>query len=677
MTQAEQKSSLKSAIEKHKDFFYRAVIVLLFGLFAFQLWYHATRTSSTVDESPHILAGHRHWQCGDFGINPEHPPLLKLLATAPLNFQTLVEPPWDCGSKLTSKQESFLYGSKFISQNGVDAIVVPARLSAALMSLLLAALVFAAAWQMFGRWEALTALALLAFEPNLIAHGTLVTTDMALTATAFGAVFALYRFCQKPNVFRFILVGLAIGLMLAAKHSAVIFVPTLFVLLIAHTIFFRRKETSLPKQVLRQTAAFAGFFLNGLTLLWAFYGFRYQSIPGGGENPISIENYIRANVRRPEVADSFSAKLVASVNQTRIFPESYVVGLADVIAWGSRNAIIFDRNYPTGQWFYFPLAFIVKSSIALLLLLPLGLLFPFFNREKRREMMFLLVPPLLFLAVSLTSKLNIGVRHILPVYGFFIVASAVGAVRLGRRFYIFRYVLIALLLFHAMTAWRTAPNYIAFSNDFWGGTDNTYRVFRGPDVEWGQNMKLVSEYLARENVKDCWFGFFGMTELTRISQPCRLMTGSFPADVAEQPIDPTPPVIEGTILLSISTLPPRGGPEYLPIAQSEPIAQIGGSIFVYRGRFEIPLAAALSHAVRVEQLVRLNRFEEALADGRTAVELAPDDPRTHLACGIALARSGQTGEARREFETVVELAKSNPVFRNVEVRAEQELEKLK
>ena len=677
MTQAERKSSLKSAIQKHKEFLFASAVVLVFGFFVFQLWYHATRTSSTVDESPHILAGHRHWQCGDFGINPEHPPLLKMLATATLNFQTLVEPPWDCGSRLTSKQESFLYGTKFIIQNGVDAIVIPARLSAALMSLLLAALVFAAAWQMFGRWEAITALALLAFEPNLIAHGTLVTTDMALTATAFAAVFALYRFCQKPNAFRFILVGLAIGLMLAAKHSAVIIVPILFVLLIADALVFRRKETSLPKQVLRQTAAFAGFFLIGLILLWSFYGFRYYSIPGATSDSISVDNYIKGNSYfRPEITDSPSAKIIAGIQRTRIFPESYLLGLADIVASGTRNTIIFDRSYPTGQWFYFPLAFIVKSSIALLLLLPLGLLFPCFNREKRREMMFLLVPPLLFLAVSLTSKLNIGVRHILPVYGFFIVASAVGAVWLGRRFYIFRYVLIALLLFHAMSAWRTAPNYIAFSNDFWGGTNNTYRIFRGPDVEWGQNMKLISGYIARENVKDCWFGYYGMTELVRISQPCRLMTGSFPADVAEQPIEPTPPVIEGTVLLSTSALPPRGGAEYLPIAQSEPIAQIGGSIFVYRGRFEIPLVAALSHAVRVDQLVRLNRFEEAVADGQTAVELGANDPRTHLSLGIALARSGQKDEARREFETAIELAKPNPVFRNTEVRAQQELSRL-
>ncbi len=663
--------------EKSKSGLYAFSVLLLFGLFAFQLWYHATRTSSTVDESPHILAGHRHWQCGDFGINPEHPPLLKMLATAPLNFQTLVEPPWDCGSRLTSKQESFLFGTKFIVQNGVDAIVIPTRLSAALTSLLLAVLVFAAAWQMFGRWEALTALALLAFEPNLIANGSLVTTDMVLTATAFAAVYALYHFCQKPNVIRFCLVGLAFGLLLAAKHSAVIFVPILFALLIANVLLFCRNETRLPKQILRQTAAFAGFFLIGLILLWAFYGFRYYSIPGATSDTVSIENYIKAN--SPEIADSFSAKIVAGVQQTRIFPESYVFGLADIVAINSRgrSSNIFGRNYPTGQWFYFPLSFIVKSSVALLLLLPLGLLFPFFSAEKRREMMFLLVPPLVFFAVCLTSGINSGVRHILPVYGFFIVAAAVGAVWLSRRFYFFRYILIGLLIFHAATAFRVAPNYIAFANDFWGGTNNIYRVFGGdPNVDFGQNDKLVNEYLARENISDCWFAGWGTVELMRVSQPCRLMPGSFPLGGGEQLDEPLPPVIEGTILLSVTTLPPRGGAEYLPIAQSQPIAQIGGSIFVYRGRFEVPLAAALSHAIRADRLVRLNRFEEAVADGQTAVKLAPADSRAHLSLGVALARAGQKDEARREFETVIELAKSNPVFRNAEVRARQELSRL-
>jgi len=655
-----------------------ALSTLLFAAFAFQLWHHSVQTSATVDEMPHILAGHRYWQCGDFGINPEHPPLLKLLATAPLNFQTLIEPPWECGSRLTSKQESFLFGTKFIIQNGVDEIVIPTRLAAALMSLLLAALVFAAVWQMLGRWEAVTALALLAFEPNLVANGSLVTTDMAISFTAFAAVWALYRFRQKQNLFQFILVGLALGSMLAAKHSAVIFVPILFVLLIADVAISRWHEPSLPKQVVRQAAAFAGFLLIGLVVLWAFYGFRYHALPGATENTISIEDYIRENNNlRPEVADSSSAKIVAGMHRTRIFPESFVLGLADIIAGGTRNTWIFDRNYPTGQWFYFPLAFAVKSSVALLLLLPLGLLFPFINHEKRREVLFLLAPALLFFAVSLTSGLNIGVRHILPVYPFFIAAAAAGAVWAARKFYPFRYLLLALLLFHAATAARTAPNYIAFTNDFWGGTNNTYRIFRDANVDFGQNTKLVNEYLARENISDCWFASQGNVELTRVSQPCRLMPGSFPQSVTDQPSEPVPPVIEGTVLLTVLTLPPRGGPEYLPIAQSMPIAQIGGSIFVYRGRFEVPLAAALSHAERANQFVRLKRFEEAVADGRKAVELGAGDARTHLSLGVALARAGQKDEARHELGKAIESAQSNPeLFRNAEVRAQRELSRL-
>src|SRR5512134_1054066 len=102
---------------------YFAAVGCLFGLFTLQLWYHTSRTSVTIDEPVHILAGHRHWQCGDFGINPEHPPLLKLLAAAPLEYPALVEPPWECGSKLTSKFDSYTYGNSFLAANGVDGVV--------------------------------------------------------------------------------------------------------------------------------------------------------------------------------------------------------------------------------------------------------------------------------------------------------------------------------------------------------------------------------------------------------------------------------------------------------------------------------------------------------------------------------------------------------------------------
>ena len=657
-------------------FVFPALSAMLFVAFVLQLWSFAVGTSATVDEPAHILAGHRHWQCSDFGINPEHPPMLKMLATVPLEFRALNDPPWECGSRMTSKTDLFLHGTKFVVQNGVDSVVIPARFASALFAVALAILVFAAVYRMFGRWEALTALAILAFEPNLIANGALVTTDMTLTATAFAAVLAVYAYCRTPNWRRFLLAGLALGLLLAAKHSAVIFVPVLFGLMIVDALVYRRNASRLAGLLLRRTAAFAGIFLIGLFILWAFYGFRYRAIPAATAPVVSVDEYIAAN-GRPEIADSLSAKIVSGVSKTRIFPDSYMLGLADIVAYGNRNMYLFDRAYPTGRWFYFPVSFLVKSSVALLLLLPLGFAFLFFNPEKRREMMFLLAPPIIFFAAALTSGTNIGVRHILPVYPFFIAAAAVGAVFFSRKFPAFRYFVTALLLFHSVTTvFRVAPDYVPFVNDFWGGSDSAHKIYRDPNLDFGQNNKFVREYLERENIKDCWLAPHGNFELVAETQPCRLLPGSFGLNISDQIKEPVPPVIEGTVLLTAMIFPPRGGQEYQTIMQSEPIAVIGRGVFVYRGRFEIPTVAALSHVERVNQFIRFNRFEEALTDGQRAVELAPGDARSHIAFGQALLRAGRKDEARRESERAAEALRINPVLlRATEARALQELKR--
>ena len=648
---------------------------LLFAVFAFQLFFHAVRTSVTVDEPNHILAGHRHW-CGDFGANPEHPPLLKLLATAPLNFRELSEPPWECGSKYTSKFDTFSYGSTFLVENGIDSVVISTRLAAALMSLLLALLVFVAAWEMFGRWEAVTALAIVAFEPNLIAHGSTVTTDMAMSATSFATIYALYRFGKDRTHLRFLVAGLAFGLMLAAKHTAVIFVGILFVLVIADAVLFRRDRTGVSKTIFKPIAAYAGIFLIGMVILWSFYGFRYRAIPNETVPPVSVATYIKEN-GRPEMVMSLTARVTEVVSQTHIFPESYVLGMADVIAWGSRNSWIFGRTYATGKWFYFPVSFAVKSSLALLFLLPIGLVFAYLNRDKWREALFLLLPAVAFFIVASSSNFTTGVRHILPIYGLLTVLGAAGAVWLCRKFSVFRYVLGALLVFSAIATARTAPNYLPFANDLWGGYENSHRIFVDSNTDTGQSMKLVSEYLAREGVKDCWLAAFVHPEMIRSVQPCRPMPSGVRIMISRNLIEAVPPVIEGTVVLSVMEIPPRGGDEYMPIARSEPIAFIGGSTYVYRGRFEVPLAAAVSRVHRANHFVRAGEIDNAVAEGRQAVELAPNDPRTHLALGQALSRTEQKDEARQELETAVGLARTDNRFRNVEVWAQQALEKLR
>src|SRR5688572_26219861 len=116
MTQPEAQTSFRNSV------LFAALVVILFCAFSFQLWYHAARTSPTIDEPTHIVAGHRHWQCRDFGVNPEHPPLVKLLATAPLNFQTLIKPYRECGSRITKQAEVFEDGAEFLIANGIDEV---------------------------------------------------------------------------------------------------------------------------------------------------------------------------------------------------------------------------------------------------------------------------------------------------------------------------------------------------------------------------------------------------------------------------------------------------------------------------------------------------------------------------------------------------------------------------
>jgi hypothetical protein len=417
-------------------------------------------------------------------------------------------------------------------------------------------------------------------------------------------------------------------------------------------------------------AGYACVLLVGLCVLWSSYGFRYQALPGAGA--LSPNDLLGANAGAPV------ARVIQFVQRLHVFPEAYTYGLADIVAEGQRDTFLLGKVYPRGQWFYFPAAFAIKSSVALLVSLAIaaaaaGLLY----RGRRREMLFLLLPPLCFFAVSLTSGINIGVRHILPVYPFFAVVAAAGCCALARRRRAFAYPLAALLLFHAAAAARTAPHYIAFANDFWGGTDNTYRLLHDSNVDWGQSLKLADEYVGKEGTGDCWFAYFGPTALARENQRCHIMPAPLWTSAPEPLVEPVPPVIEGTLLVSAQALPPHYE-AYEPLAGTKPVAILGGAVLVYRGRFELPLAAALSYSGRASQLARQGRGEEAVADGRRAVELAPDSPRTHMQLAQVLADTGRRDEARRELETVIHLAESGPPsFHTVGRRARQMLQRLR
>lgn len=634
--------------------------VLLLLVLLGQLAYSVSRESLSWDEGDHIFAGYMAAKHRDHGLNPEHPPLVKMVAALPLLVMDLREP--TLGNRYF-KSEAYLSGRDFIFGNDFDSIIFRARMGAAGFALLLGLVVFLTAREMFGAAAGLLALALLVFEPNLLAHGAIVATDTAAACFLLATIYAFYRYAKAPSFGRLLVVGAAAGLMTIAKHSAVLLVPMLG--LLAITELLRRRPSERPaegrvRQTLRFVLAAVVIALVAAAFLWTCYGFRYAARPPGWQLNPPLEATL-GNLAPRE------AEAVTTLARWRLLPESYLYGLADVRSvanvWPS---YIFGKVYAHGVWFYFPVSFLIKATLGLLGLLLLTA-FALATRKLRvsREVLFLAIPPTFYMLVSMTSQLNIGVRHILLVFVFCCVLAAGSAVALVRSDRRWAWPVGALLLLHVASSARAFPtSYMAYSNELWGGPSATHKYLTDSNTDWGQQLKAVKSYLDSRGVRDCWFAYFAepVIQPRAYGIPCRVLptpdTGFFGASTD------VPPVIEGPVLLSHPSLTgyELGSSVFNPYQEfltRQPTTIIEHAVWVFDGRFEVPTVAAFSHVQKAQSLLAYRgQPEAALAEAQAAIELWPSSLSALLVQGEALQRLGRRDEARAVFARALPLART-------------------
>jgi dolichyl-phosphate-mannose--protein O-mannosyl transferase len=190
---------------------YAIACAVLLSVLAAELLLSTRQLSQTFDEAAHLYAGYQHWRAHDYGVNPEHPPLVKLAAAAPLLPMHLVQPH---PPNPFFMAEEYIGGEQLMAGNNREQLLSRGRTAAALFTLLLALLVFFAAYEMFGPVAGLLALLLFTFEPTLLAHGALITTDMGVAAFVFAAVYAFYRYLKRPGWGRGLVFAVALGLAL-------------------------------------------------------------------------------------------------------------------------------------------------------------------------------------------------------------------------------------------------------------------------------------------------------------------------------------------------------------------------------------------------------------------------------------------------------------------------------
>jgi Dolichyl-phosphate-mannose-protein mannosyltransferase len=612
------------------------------------------RESLTFDEDDHMFAGYMMWTTGDYGLNTEHPPLAKLLATAPLLGEKLWVPPLE-GREF--KIEAYLDGRDWLARNdgASQRLVFRMRMAAGLLAWGLSLAVFFATREWFGEGAALMAMALVVFDPNIMAHSALVTTDVGVTLFFLASLWTFYRFARKPTLVRLLVAGLTAGLLAATKHSGILLVPMLVPVMVWEVATATWGERA--RQALRMMSGFVVMVLVAAGVLWAFYGFRYSARPEGLALSTPLKNYAAP-------LGKFSADVVMGVAQLHLLPESYLVGLVDVKRMAEfYPTFALGTVYAHGQWWYFPAVILIKSTLGLLALFVLALFAAVTGKTGRaREVFYVLAPGAVYLGIAMASGIDIGARHILVLYALAAILAGAGAVALGGRSRVWGGVILGLLVLHVASSMMNFPQQMAYANEAWGGAKNTHSLLSDANVDWAQELYQVKAWQDRHAGEECWFAYFARPEVDPAVYgiKCHALPTLDTWWLGGEEI--VPPVVHGAVVISAGDLSGCEWPSglvnpYREFQGMQPAETIDDSVFVYRGDLHLEQAAALSRAEMVGTLLGQHQTAKALALAKEAVAIAPGDLFAETALGNAEAAMGNQAAAKAAWKTALVAAR--------------------
>ncbi len=476
-----------------------AVLLFMFGLALGSM----AQKAPTFDEQGFLVRGLAYVR-GDQHIRVGHPAGLNALnALFLVNDPTVQLPVDDLSWQATSfhrPAELFLWEIG----NNVEHVMFLARLPSIFLGLLLAALVGRWAWAISSRpWAGFLALALVAFDPNILAHTRLTTTDLGLTLGAALAGFSLWWFLKRPSWKNVILAGVGFGLLQNSKFTAGLFVPLFALVILVGLIQQRRRGQSPWRSLIMLLTAYP---LAAFLTLWAAYGFDIGALP--------------ADLPTFPQLSGLTLPLAHHLEQLLDIGGRLQVGTP---------AFLLGQYADSGWWYYFPVAFILKTPLPTLILLAWALVVALtygalriLRRPATRltthvaqltalDFAALLILALGYFAFALTTDINLGYRHILPVLPFLFVYTAVSIPRPIQAqttpllLNLYSLLLITLAL---ITLW-IYPDFLAYFNGLAGGPDNGWRALVDSNLDWGQDLDDLPGWMAENDVDSVWLSYFG------------------------------------------------------------------------------------------------------------------------------------------------------------------------
>ena len=414
----------------------------------------------TTDEPAHIAAGMEWLDRHAYLYEPQHPPLARVAAALGPYLLGIRSQ----GTPGTGFAAESLEGAKILySGHRYGLTLALARLGILPFFWIACAVVYFWGARTYGRMVALTALFFFTFLPPVLAHAGLATTDMALTAFLGAAFLTGLQWADRPTWKNGLLFGAATGLAAISKFSSLAFFPAAVALALAGHLFFQRPTMSqLMASAKERLPSFASAVAAGALIVASIYRF---SLP------------------------TFFAGIQAVAQHNAEGHIAYLLG----------------QRSTSGFWYFYPVVLAVKTPLALLVLAGAALWWILRDSARIRRHWPVLAFTAGILLVALFSRINIGVRHILPVYfglSLFTAAAVAGWFERRPRTWIHA-AIGALTIWFAASSLRCHPDNLAYTNLLAGSAPE--KVLADSDLDWGQDMKRLSARLREVGARQVTF----------------------------------------------------------------------------------------------------------------------------------------------------------------------------
>lgn len=528
--------------------------------------------SLIVDEDPHIGAGYSYLVMQDMRLNAEHPPLAKDLAAVPLLFLNLHQDVFQTKAWTTDVNGQWEVGRKLIYNSGNDADLVTHAAKIPMLVFFIGSgiLIFLWACKRYGDKAALLALTLFSFSPTIMAHARFVTTDMAALFGVLSASYFFVRYLEKPIKKNFWLASVFFGIALACKFSTILLVPFFVVLVLVWNY------RAFGRTILVMATGF-------VVIVWPVYFFHTFNYPPArqlADTRQLLAPFGNRTLANPVVwlADK---PILRAAGQ-------YGLGLLLVMQRSDGGNTVYYRGQilnsagPT----YFPFVYFVKEPLAwwgLVIIALLAIITKIKIKKPNIKAHLPEVAMLLWLAiywaVSIHSTLNIGVRHLLPVYPFMIIIVAGLVANVAQRNKTLQIIICALLGWYILENFSVYPHYLTYFNESVGGPSGGYRYVVDSNLDWGQDLKRFNDWVRNNNINKIELDYFGWADQYYYLHDHFLwLTATKYKDEADFRARNTS---DGWIAVSATFLMNESKARYAWLYAQKPVAVIGHSIFVY------------------------------------------------------------------------------------------------